>query len=243
MAIVVAAVGVVMMTTLMKEIVAVMMMMMKMMMMIMVVVVVVEAVVMMTEMDSCSRCSLIMSVTSANLATFRFPFSFLTIRDFRAKVKKGVSIIGVRASSPSIWDVKQSSEYTGKYAPAVIICQKKSASSEKREGMLPHHSQTQLPLGPFHAQCIWLPDSSPHCEHHLIDCEYHLTNPMIQDSFHLKTERKYVQIIVLRERAGAQNRRQMTQFRRMGRVFEQRFPKRRYADVPLMPYVVFTALM
>lgn len=50
----------------------------------------------------------------------------------RAKVKKGVSIIGVRASSPSIWDVKQSSEYTGKYAPAVIICQKKSAGSEKR---------------------------------------------------------------------------------------------------------------
>lgn len=50
----------------------------------------------------------------------------------RAKVKKGVSIVGVRASSPAIWDVKQSSEYTGKYAPAVLICQKKSAGSEKR---------------------------------------------------------------------------------------------------------------
>lgn len=51
----------------------------------------------------------------------------------RAKVKKGVSIVGVRASSSSLWDVKQSTEYTGKYAPAVIIvCQKKSAGSGKR---------------------------------------------------------------------------------------------------------------
>lgn len=50
----------------------------------------------------------------------------------RAKVKKGVSIVGVRASSSSLWDVKQSAEYTGKYAPAVIVCQKKSAGSEKR---------------------------------------------------------------------------------------------------------------
>uniref|UniRef100_A0A8C5L9I7 Transmembrane protein 132D n=1 Tax=Jaculus jaculus TaxID=51337 RepID=A0A8C5L9I7_JACJA len=48
----------------------------------------------------------------------------------RAKVKKGVSIVGVRASSPSVWDVKESSEYMGKYAPAVIVCQKKSAGSE-----------------------------------------------------------------------------------------------------------------
>lgn len=50
----------------------------------------------------------------------------------RAKVKKGVSIVGVRASTSSLWDVKQSTEYTGKYAPAVIICQKKSAGSGKR---------------------------------------------------------------------------------------------------------------
>ncbi|XP_005403053.1 PREDICTED: transmembrane protein 132D isoform X1 [Chinchilla lanigera] len=47
----------------------------------------------------------------------------------RAKVKKGVSIAGVRASSPSIWDVKESSESAGKYAPAVIVCHKKSAAS------------------------------------------------------------------------------------------------------------------
>ncbi|KAF7467857.1 Hypothetical predicted protein [Marmota monax] len=48
----------------------------------------------------------------------------------RAKVKKGVNIVGVRASSPSIWDVQESAEYTGRYAPAVIICQKKSGGSE-----------------------------------------------------------------------------------------------------------------
>ncbi|XP_063081541.1 transmembrane protein 132D isoform X2 [Cavia porcellus] len=47
----------------------------------------------------------------------------------RAKVKKGVSIAGIRASSPSVWDVKESSESTGKYAPAVIVCHKKSASA------------------------------------------------------------------------------------------------------------------
>ncbi|XP_008578694.1 PREDICTED: transmembrane protein 132D-like [Galeopterus variegatus] len=47
-----------------------------------------------------------------------------------AKVKKGVNIIGVRASSPSLWDVKESMDSTGKYAPAVIICQKKSSGSE-----------------------------------------------------------------------------------------------------------------
>ncbi|KAM5238591.1 transmembrane protein 132D [Ctenodactylus gundi] len=46
----------------------------------------------------------------------------------RAKVKKGTSIVGVRASSPSIWDVRESSEHTGKYAPAVIVCHKKSTA-------------------------------------------------------------------------------------------------------------------
>ncbi|XP_040300035.1 transmembrane protein 132D isoform X1 [Herpailurus yagouaroundi] len=48
----------------------------------------------------------------------------------RAKVKKGVSVVGVRASSPSIWEVTEGTEHTGKYAPAVILCQKKSAGSE-----------------------------------------------------------------------------------------------------------------
>ncbi|XP_077015663.1 transmembrane protein 132D [Tamandua tetradactyla] len=31
----------------------------------------------------------------------------------RAKVKRGVSIVGVRASSPSVWEVRESSEHTG----------------------------------------------------------------------------------------------------------------------------------
>ncbi|XP_048199101.1 transmembrane protein 132D isoform X3 [Perognathus longimembris pacificus] len=48
----------------------------------------------------------------------------------RAKVQKGVSVVRVRASSPAIWDVQESSEHTGKHAPAVIFCQKRSAGSE-----------------------------------------------------------------------------------------------------------------
>ncbi|XP_010116246.1 PREDICTED: transmembrane protein 132D-like, partial [Chlamydotis macqueenii] len=48
----------------------------------------------------------------------------------RAKVKKGVNIFSVRASSPYLWDIRESMDYTGKYAPAVIVCQRKSAASE-----------------------------------------------------------------------------------------------------------------
>nr|XP_035950385.1 transmembrane protein 132D-like isoform X2 [Halichoerus grypus] len=50
----------------------------------------------------------------------------------RAKVQKGVSVVGVRASSPSIWEVTEGTDHSGKYAPAVIVCQKKSAGSETR---------------------------------------------------------------------------------------------------------------
>lgn len=50
----------------------------------------------------------------------------------RVKVKKGLRVAGVRASSPSIWEVKESSDYTGKYAPAAIVCQKTSAGSDNR---------------------------------------------------------------------------------------------------------------
>ncbi|XP_014642732.1 PREDICTED: transmembrane protein 132D-like [Ceratotherium simum simum] len=56
--------------------------------------------------------------------------SYALVVSHRAKVKKGVNIVGVRASSPSIWDVRESTDYTGKYAPAVILCQKKSTGSE-----------------------------------------------------------------------------------------------------------------
>ncbi|CAM2103078.1 unnamed protein product [Caretta caretta] len=52
----------------------------------------------------------------------------------RAKVKKGVNIFSVRASSPYLWDIRESVDYTGKYAPAVIVCQRKSATSENRAG-------------------------------------------------------------------------------------------------------------
>ncbi|XP_074869091.1 transmembrane protein 132D-like isoform X2 [Carettochelys insculpta] len=48
----------------------------------------------------------------------------------RAKVKKGVNIFSVRASSPYVWDIRESVDYTGKYAPAVIVCQRKSGTSE-----------------------------------------------------------------------------------------------------------------
>ncbi|XP_074015545.1 transmembrane protein 132D [Numenius arquata] len=48
----------------------------------------------------------------------------------RAKVKKGVNVFSVRASSPYLWDIRESMDYTGKYAPAVIVCQRKSAASE-----------------------------------------------------------------------------------------------------------------
>ncbi|KAK2522749.1 Tmem132d [Columba guinea] len=48
----------------------------------------------------------------------------------RAKVKKGVNVFSVRASSPYLWDIRENVDYTGKYAPAVIACQRKSAASE-----------------------------------------------------------------------------------------------------------------
>ncbi|NWV46712.1 T132D protein, partial [Daphoenositta chrysoptera] len=46
----------------------------------------------------------------------------------RAKVKKGVNVFSVRASSPSLWDIRESVDDTGKYA--VVVCQRKSAASE-----------------------------------------------------------------------------------------------------------------
>ncbi|XP_010153474.1 PREDICTED: LOW QUALITY PROTEIN: transmembrane protein 132D-like, partial [Eurypyga helias] len=48
----------------------------------------------------------------------------------RAKVKKGVSVFSVRASSPYSWDIRESVDYTGKHAPAVILCQRRSAAAE-----------------------------------------------------------------------------------------------------------------
>ncbi|XP_066055857.1 transmembrane protein 132D [Chamaea fasciata] len=48
----------------------------------------------------------------------------------RAKVKKGVNVLSVRASSPYLWDIRESVDYTGKSAPAVVVCQRKSAASD-----------------------------------------------------------------------------------------------------------------
>ncbi|NWU22219.1 T132D protein, partial [Dyaphorophyia castanea] len=48
----------------------------------------------------------------------------------RAKVKKGVSVLGVRASSPHSWDVRESPDGSGRHAPAVVVCQRRSAAPE-----------------------------------------------------------------------------------------------------------------
>ncbi|XP_014127493.2 transmembrane protein 132D [Zonotrichia albicollis] len=52
----------------------------------------------------------------------------------RAKVKRGVNVFSVRASSPYLWDIRESVDYTGKYAPAVVVCQRKSAAENSAEG-------------------------------------------------------------------------------------------------------------
>ncbi|NXH03630.1 T132D protein, partial [Loxia leucoptera] len=52
----------------------------------------------------------------------------------RAKVKRGVNVVSVRASSPDLWDIRDSLDYTGKYAPAVVVCQRKSAADNSAEG-------------------------------------------------------------------------------------------------------------
>ncbi|XP_040842798.1 transmembrane protein 132D [Ochotona curzoniae] len=73
------------------------------------------------------------SVRQGDVLTFPVSVSRNTTQGvftLRAKVKKGVRIIGVRASSPSVWDVQRSVESTAKYAPAVIVCRKKLAGSD-----------------------------------------------------------------------------------------------------------------
>ncbi|XP_036908491.1 transmembrane protein 132D [Sturnira hondurensis] len=51
----------------------------------------------------------------------------------RATVKKGVRVAGVRASSPSTWEVRESpGRVAGKSAPAVVVCHRKSAGPENR---------------------------------------------------------------------------------------------------------------
>ncbi|NXH45274.1 T132D protein, partial [Dicaeum eximium] len=52
----------------------------------------------------------------------------------RAKVQRGVSVSSVRASRPYAWDVSESADSSGKYAPAVVVCQRKSAPDNSAEG-------------------------------------------------------------------------------------------------------------
>ncbi|KAM9054965.1 transmembrane protein 132D [Megaptera novaeangliae] len=73
------------------------------------------------------------TVRQGDVLTFPVSISKNSTEDrftLRVKVMKGMNIIGVRASSPSMWEVKKSTDYAGKYTPAVIVCQKKSAGSE-----------------------------------------------------------------------------------------------------------------
>ncbi|NXH55246.1 T132D protein, partial [Rhabdornis inornatus] len=52
----------------------------------------------------------------------------------RAKVKRGVNVSSVRASSPYLWDIRESVDSTGKYSPAVVLCQRKAAADNSAEG-------------------------------------------------------------------------------------------------------------
>ncbi|XP_061025932.1 transmembrane protein 132D [Eubalaena glacialis] len=73
------------------------------------------------------------TVRQGDVLTFPVSISKNSTEDrftLRVKVMKGMNIIGVRASSPSVWEVKKSTDYAGKYTPAVIVCQKKSTGSE-----------------------------------------------------------------------------------------------------------------
>ncbi|XP_063272170.1 transmembrane protein 132D [Prinia subflava] len=48
----------------------------------------------------------------------------------RAKVKRGVKVFSVRASSPYLWDIRESADPSGKSAPAVVVCQRRAAAPD-----------------------------------------------------------------------------------------------------------------
>ncbi|XP_056360557.1 transmembrane protein 132D-like [Oenanthe melanoleuca] len=52
----------------------------------------------------------------------------------RAKVKRGVKVSSVRASSPQLWDIRDSLDPSGKPAAAVVLCQRKPAAANSAEG-------------------------------------------------------------------------------------------------------------
>ncbi|XP_069476233.1 transmembrane protein 132D-like [Ambystoma mexicanum] len=49
-----------------------------------------------------------------------------------AKVNKGVTLHGARASDPSGWEVRENVDFEGKYSPGAFVCQRKTEVSESR---------------------------------------------------------------------------------------------------------------
>ncbi|XP_006874141.1 PREDICTED: transmembrane protein 132D [Chrysochloris asiatica] len=73
------------------------------------------------------------TVRKGDVLTFPISVGRNTTEDqftLRVKVKKGVSIVGVRASNPSVWDIRESPDHAGRHAPAVIVCRRTSGASE-----------------------------------------------------------------------------------------------------------------
>ncbi|NXB78492.1 T132D protein, partial [Donacobius atricapilla] len=72
------------------------------------------------------------TVKQGDILTFRVSVAQNSTEErftLRAKVKKGVKVSGVRASSPYLWDVRESADHSGRAAPAAVVCQRKSAAS------------------------------------------------------------------------------------------------------------------
>ncbi|XP_054449894.1 transmembrane protein 132C [Pteronotus mesoamericanus] len=56
----------------------------------------------------------------------------------RAKVKKGVNILGARTSEPQRWDVRQELADGGKHATATVVCRRLGPGAQDRDGSLFH---------------------------------------------------------------------------------------------------------
>ena len=50
----------------------------------------------------------------------------------RAKVKKGVNILGAQTSEPRQWDIKQETGSGGKHTTATLLCQRRAPSARNR---------------------------------------------------------------------------------------------------------------
>lgn len=58
--------------------------------------------------------------------------SLACLRARRAKVKKGVNILGTQTSEPRQWDVKQEMGNGGKHATTTVLCQRLGSSARNR---------------------------------------------------------------------------------------------------------------